>query len=319
VNGAATIGVVAAAYFWARRLTPHLRPRLSRFSPALLREMIAPSAAFLGVQIGGSLIFGADNLVIGYAIGSAAVTRYAVPFRLVMMATGLFGVAIGALVPTITASFARREVAELRRGLSLVTRLGLLYGTAATVGLWIVGPSFIDAWAGPGIFPGRLTFALQLFLLIGSAWVSSASTFLWATTQHYAWSALTVCEGILNLALSLWWVRIWGLSGVIGATVAASLLTNFWYLPYRAMQALEIPIGTAVREIGPAFVLAAVAIVAMLIMWRPAAASWPQVICVATVTEAAIFIAFALMGFSRDERALAIMWAVRRMRFDRAA
>jgi hypothetical protein len=160
---------------------------------------------------------------------------------------------------------------------------------------------------------------LQLFLLIGSAWVSSASTFLWATTQHYAWSALTVCEGILNLALSLWWVRIWGLSGVIGATVAASLLTNFWYLPYRAMQALEIPIGTAVREIGPAFVLAAVAIVATLIMWRPAAASWPQVICVATVTEAAIFIAFALMGFSRDERALAIMWAVRRMRFDRAA
>ncbi|MFZ0890313.1 MAG: lipopolysaccharide biosynthesis protein [Candidatus Binataceae bacterium] len=318
VNGTAAIGAAAAAYFWARRLTPHIRPRLSRLSPALLRQMIAPSLAFLGIQVGGSLIFGADNLVIGYALGSRMVTSYAVPFRLVMAARGLFGVAIGALVPTITAAYARREVVGLWRGLSLATRLGLFYGTAATVGLWIAGPSFICAWAGPGIFPGRLTFALQLFLLIASAWVSSASTFLWATTQHYAWSALTVFEGILNLALSLWWVRIWGLPGVIGATVAASMLTNFWYLPYRAIRALEIPLDAALREIGPAFTVAAVAVGAVLVLWRPDAQSWPEVIRTLLAGEAALLVAFGWSAFSRDERSVAIAWLARRMRLERA-
>jgi O-antigen/teichoic acid export membrane protein len=319
VNGAAAICAAGAAYFWARRLTPHLRPRLSRFSPALLREMIAPSLGFLGIQIGGSLIFGADNLVIGYAIGSAAVASYAVPFRLIMIARGLFGVAIGALVPTITASFARREVLELWRGLSLATRLGLLYGTAATVGLWIVGPSFIRAWAGANVFPGRLTFALQLFLLIASAWVSSASTFLWATTQHYAWSALTVFEGLLNLALSLWWVRIWGLPGVIGATVAASIVTNFWYLPYRAIRVLEIPFATALHEIAPALTVAAVAIGAALFLWRPAAPSWLSVIRAAALAETAIMLGFGWIAFSHDERAFALDWIAQRMSLGRAA
>jgi O-antigen/teichoic acid export membrane protein len=319
INGAAIVAASGAAYFWARRLTAELRPRLSRFSSMLLREMVAPSVAFLGVQAGGSLIFGTDNLVIGYAIGSAAVAGYAISFRLIMMARSLFGVAIGALVPTITASYARRELAQLGRGFSFATRLGLLYGTAATGGLWIAGPSFIRLWAGPGIFPGRFTFALQLFLLIASGWVSSAAVFLSATTQHYAWSALTVFEGILNLVLSLWWVRIWGLPGVIGATVAASVVTNCWYLPYKAVRTLQIPLSTAMREFVPALALSALALGAVLFIWEPGAPSWSEVFCAEAMAEAAIFVAFAFIAFSRDERAIALDWAVRRIRLKRAA
>lgn len=315
INGAAVLAAPLVAFFLARRLTASVRPSLSRFSPRLLRGMLAPSAAFLGIQLGGFLIMGnADNLVIGYALGSAAVTRYAVPFKLIMIASGAFWVAFEALIPTITAAYARSQSDRLRRGFLFATRMGLLYGILATVGLWIVGPSFIRLWAGPDTFPGRLTFGLQLFLLIGSAWVSAASALLWATTRHYEWSILTIFEGLLNLGLSLWWVRIWGLPGVIGATVVASVLTNLWYLPYKAIRTLRIPIGLAARELGPTVALSAIAIVATLTFWHPVSPSWPEVIRAAMVSETLLVLAFGIVGFSNDERRLAALWFWQRVR-----
>ena len=320
INGAAVLAAPLIAFFLARRLTVFARPALSRFSPRLLREMLAPSAAFLGIQLGGFLIMGnTDNLVIGYAMGSAAVTRYAVPFRLIMIASGAFWVVFEALMPTITATYARSESDRLNRGFIFATRIGLVYGTLATVGLWIVGPSFIRLWAGPGVFPGRLTFGLQLFLLIGGTWVSAASAMLWATTRHYGWSVLTIFEGLLNLGLSLWWVRIWGLPGVIGATVAASVLTNFWYLPYKAIRTLQIPIGLAARELGPTMAMSAIAIVATIAFWRPVSPSWPEVLSAAAIGEAILLLAFGTIGFSNDERRLAALWFSQRVRLLRAA
>jgi O-antigen/teichoic acid export membrane protein len=308
INGAAAMAMASAAYLFSRRLGAEIRPRLSRFSARLLRAMLAPSIAFFGVQAGTTLILGTDNLVIGYALGSVAVTTYAVPFRLIMLGRGLFTVAIGAMVPTIAASYARRHVAELRRAFILATRLGLAYGAGATVALWILGPGFIRLWAGPGVFPGRATFGLQLFVLFNAAWLATASTILWATTHHYAWSALTIFEGVLNLALSLWWVRVWGLPGVIGATIVASVLTNSWYLPYRAMRVLEIAPGAALRELGPALLLAGCSVAAVLVLWEPTAASWPETIRAALIAEPALLAAFALIAFGRGERQVALDW-----------
>lgn len=320
INGAAVLAAPLTAFFLAPRLTAFARPSLSRFSPRLLREMLVPSAAFLGIQLGGFLIMGnTDNLVIGYALGSAAVTRYAISFRLIMIASGAFWVVFKALMPTITATYARSENNRLNRGFIFATRIGLVYGTLAIVGLWIVGPNFIRLWAGPGVFPGRLTFGLQLFLLIGGTWVSAASAMLWATTRHYEWSILTIFEGLINLGLSLWWVRIWGLPGVIGATVVASVLTNFWYLPYKAIRTLRIPIGLAARELGPTMVLSAIAIVATLAFWHPVSPSWPEVISATMISEALLVLAFGIVGFSNDERRLAALWFSQRVRLLRTA
>ncbi|MGH9577457.1 MAG: lipopolysaccharide biosynthesis protein, partial [Terriglobales bacterium] len=209
----------------AVRILPELRPRIAKFSRALLRDLVKPSAAFLGVQIGTTLIFAVDNIVIGYALGAGAVTRYAVPFRLTMAAAALFSVGLVALTPTIAANYARGQEAVLNTGFVFAARLALLYGTVAAVMLWLLGPRFIELWAGPGVFPGHAAFGLQVAFFLVSLANSVPATILWATTRHYAWSVLMVFEGLLNLALSLWWVRHWGLTGVIAATVTAALLT----------------------------------------------------------------------------------------------
>ncbi|HVA81045.1 MAG TPA: lipopolysaccharide biosynthesis protein [Candidatus Binataceae bacterium] len=306
INGATMIASCVAAFLWTRGLGPQARLRVSNFSNGMLREMIRPSIAFLGIQASSVLIMGTDNLVIGYAIGSGAVTRYAVPFRLTYMATSLFGVALGALVPTITAAYARGAHDELRRWLLLSMRLALLYATAGAIALWIAGPSFIRLWAGPAVFPGMATFGLQICQFWSMVWVASASALLWSTTRHYFWSAFSVLEGVLNLLLSLFAVWRWGLAGVIGATITASILTEFWYLPGAAFKLLQIPLRQVLRELGPALLLSFGTLIVVLLFGLGFDAGVPLTRCIGrtALIEAPFIAAFALIGLTRADRAI---------------
>ncbi|HEY6417648.1 MAG TPA: lipopolysaccharide biosynthesis protein [Candidatus Binataceae bacterium] len=303
INGASEVLAPLVAYRQLRRQSSEAWPRLARFSSRLLREMLKPSLGFLGIQIGGTLISGLDNLVIGYALGAAAVTLYAVPMRLMVMCASVFSVALVALVPTVTANFALGRVERIGSGLMFSIRLALLYATVGAIALIVVGPAFLRLWAGREVFPGHLTYGLQVALFWLTVWAAPGATVLWATTRHYAWSVLSVVEGLLNLALSLWWVRRYGLVGVIGGTIAAALLTNAWFIPYAALRTLHVSLRSAARELAPGAAVCAAALAATVILWRPeSAASLPESAAVAALIVVAFVLAFGLIGLSDEER-----------------
>jgi O-antigen/teichoic acid export membrane protein len=238
IQGGAMVAAGVASYAAAVRLDPDARPRASRWSAPLLASLVKPSIGFFGLTVASTLAFGLDNLVIGYAMGARAVTQYAVPFRLITVVTGAFSAGISALWPTITKFHASGRMGELRRGFILLMRVAVIFGAVGGLALWFLGPGFIRIWAGAGVFPGRATFGLQIVLMIIQLLLIPADAILMATSRHYGYAALAIAEGVLNLALSLWWVRYWGLAGVIGATIAARLLTNGWYMPTAALKAI---------------------------------------------------------------------------------
>ncbi|HYL57841.1 MAG TPA: oligosaccharide flippase family protein [Candidatus Acidoferrales bacterium] len=311
VNGSAEILLPLAAFWQSRRLTAEARPRLKRFSRALLLDMVQPSLGFLGIQVANTLITGVDALVIGYSLGAAAVTAYSVPFRVTTMLVGLLSVAANAVNPSVTVNYAQGTRNALARGYMFSLRLSTLYGTAGAIALWVIGPPFFRVWAGAGVFPGYRAYALMLVLFVMVVLIMPASSILWATTRHYIWAMMSLGEGALNLALSLWWVRRFGLTGVIGATVTASALLTFWYLPYAALKTLEVPIGDALRELAPGFALSALAIGAVALLWN-AHADAPLLYALGWGTAAVLGYAlvFAWLGFSRSQRQRAVGWIV---------
>jgi O-antigen/teichoic acid export membrane protein len=238
IQGGVIFAKGIAAYVAGVRLDADARPRLSRWSTLLLASLFKPSIGFFGLTVASTLTFGVDNLVIGYVMGARAVTQYAVPFRLMTIVSGGFAVGISALWPTITRFHAGDRLDEIRRGFILLMRLAFVSGAAGGIGLWFLGPGFIRIWAGPGVFPGHETFSLQIALMVIQMLLTPADAVLMATTRHYGYAVLAAVEGVLNLGLSLWWVRYWGLAGVIGATVTARLLTNGWYMPVAALRTI---------------------------------------------------------------------------------
>lgn len=305
------IGLLSGLGTWllAARLTPAARPRLADFSLRLLREMISPSVAFLVLQLSSALATRVDNVVIGYVLGAASVTSYAVPFRLMLMVILLFTMVLNALQPTITAHYARDNRDLLRKAYSFFTRLALMYAVGAGVGLWLVGPHFIRLWAGPGIYPGGLVFGLQVAFTSLQILLTPAETILWSTSRHYLWATIALVEGGLNLGLSIWWAHRWGLAGVIGASIVARLVTNAWYLPLAASLTVGGSIGNALRRIAPGAALAAIMVAAAGALSMIAA---PTSIVASIGLAAGLLIAFtaafAWLGFTAEERRLALGW-----------
>jgi O-antigen/teichoic acid export membrane protein len=193
----------------------------------------------------------------------------------------------------------------------LSTRLGIFYAAAGAAILWLIGPAFIRLWAGPGVLPDRATYALQVAFFALTVWVSPAATVLWATTRHYRWAAITMFEGVLNLVLSLWAVRHFGLAGVIGGTIVASVLTNFWYIPASAASMLHIAPRRAAAEILPGLAVAAAAIAALFAL-SPAYGTQPGAAIIAAAVGLPIFTtAYARVGFTRREREVFLGWLAR--------
>ena len=255
------------------------------------------------LQVAGAVGFGVDNLVIGHVLGPEAVTRYAVPYSLVMTGVALFGTAVTALMPTITLNFARLEHDYLGRQLLFATRLAVFYGAAATVALSIAGPSIISLWAGSGVFPGMAAFNWQLALLPLQVIIFPANAVLVATTRHYGAAALHLAESALNLSLSMWWVHRWGLSGVIAGTVVARILTTAWYVPLAAFATLHIRPKVVIRILWPAALLGVGAAAAAMSLGEYAKAAVPiPAPITAAITVMAFGLVYSFVGFSREER-----------------
>jgi O-antigen/teichoic acid export membrane protein len=287
INGGASLASGLCAYPLACRGGGDLRPRPSRFSWPLIRALARPSLAFLALQAGAVLTLGIDNLVIGVTLGGAAVTRYAVPFRLIWMASLIFTVALNSAMPSITGHYALARRDFLARHYLTVMRLALLFAAAGAILLWTFGPFLIGLWAGAGVFPGRPVFALQLGLFMILVCIAPAIAILNATTNHYRYAVITIAEGILNLLLSLLWVRRYGLGGVIGATVAASLLTTAWYVSWAAPAVIGLGRRRLIRELAPSVAASLSALIISIAASRQAA---PLAACVRNAGVAAALI-----------------------------
>jgi len=219
-------------------------------------------------------------------------------------------------MPAVTAHNAVGDSRTLSAGYLLFVRVAMVFAAGACLCLWLGGRSLLQHWAGAGVFPGYSTFGIQLALLFIQVLVAPGDAILMGTSRHYVYARLAVLEGVLNLALSLWWVRIWGLPGVIAGTVAARLLTNGWYIPLAATRVTGLGVRNFVRGVArtaAASLVAAGAVAFSLAPWGMSAAA--GAIGVACAAGLAFLIVSLGLGLTRTER----LWALQKIIGLRAA
>ena len=105
----ASISVVAGglcAFFVLRALPRDVRAG-ARFDGELAREILRPGMYFVLLALAGALFWGSANIVISMFESAAAVTPYAVSFRLITLALNWFAMGTAALAPTVTSLWAR--------------------------------------------------------------------------------------------------------------------------------------------------------------------------------------------------------------------
>jgi len=295
------------AYAWsAWHVYPELDIRPSYFSRADWREVTTFSAYLFVVALGSQISFNVDNLVVGAALGTAAVAVYAVAARLSEYQRRVCDQFSGMLFPVVVGFGARGNMDGLRAALVDGARVSMLLAAGVTTCLVTFGRPLIVHWMGAG-FDGSVApfyvLAAVGVLMVGHA---AQSNILLATGGHRIVAAVWIVEGIANLGLSLLLVRWIGSTGVALGTLIPMAIGHLGVITPAACRRVGLPLAQLARTaIGPAVagaVPAALCGVALRV-WLPPATTL-GVVAEAVSVGCVYLVAAGAAGLDRPTREL---------------
>jgi O-antigen/teichoic acid export membrane protein len=225
-------GIVLFVYL--HKLVPGFSVSRKFASKTMVRKLTVPGGYFFILQLAGGLIWATDNVIISAILGVAEVVPYAIAFKVFLLTIGIASVVTQSMLPSITAAYALNNNELLSnlyiKALKLCFGLGLL-ATFIMIG---VGPDLMIMWIGIDNYVGDTTFYFFICLIFIQIILWPSDAILVGTTQHQKYALVAVLEGFINIGLSIWWIRIWGVAGVAAASLTARLFTNAWYMFYQA-------------------------------------------------------------------------------------
>src|SRR5262245_24210716 len=287
-----------------RRLIPEARFARRFVDRAHLQRIGSYSGiAFVGA-LAASLAFKTDALVITAFLGTAWVTPFAIASGLVDNARTLVHSATWVLSPTASELDTLGEKGKPHAMLIHGAKYSVRICWPVLFALIVFGGCLLVTWVGPQYeSASRLLVILSLPTLIALP-QSAASSVLFGLSRHRGVVALALINALLNLGLSLWWVRVWKLEGVALGTAVPLLLVSGVATALYAARALGMPLRRYLWEgLGrPGLISLAFLIPALVLraLWRPI--GWGPLI----VAVAAPWLIFAVVtwvfGFSASER-----------------
>ena len=208
---------------------PWLRPALSGFDREVTRDLFSSGWKFLVIGAAWMVNSETDNLVIAHYLGAAQVTPYSITFHMFAIATLLQTLAYPSLWPAYTHAYAQKDYAWIRRTFRTNFRISFVAAIVIVGFLIAFGIPIIRFWAGEAAVP---PFSVLIWMGVWNLMLShlyTASCFLNATGHLNGMTVYGTVTAVLNLILSIIFVKIYGIAGVIAGTVIAFAVAN--YLP----------------------------------------------------------------------------------------
>jgi O-antigen/teichoic acid export membrane protein len=318
----AAVQVLSGGFFvlYVRRKFPRLGFSFAHVSKAVALAMLAPGFHFFILSLSGVLIWGMDNIVISAVLGVVFVTAFAIASRLTSILRGIVATLFTTMTPTITTLHAEKRAETLRRMLAVSTKLAMGMALLLGIELGFFGRNFIALWAGKQVVVDQATFWSLTGVLAVNVFTQPAFFLIVATSKHKTYSYLCLAEGALNLALSYWWVHVWGVRGVALGTLVSQIVFSGVYLPWAGMRIVALPLlRTLPRSL---FRLLPPVLAGLLVALgtRGIAVNWGQWVLCSSATCAAFLLTYAALALAPEELDLlrnAFHWPLRELAVSR--
>jgi O-antigen/teichoic acid export membrane protein len=252
-----------------RRRYPDIRMRLAGFNWSLVRKIFTFSLYVLVLNAGARLTFETDSLVIGAFMDVGSIPHFTVANSFIIYLMDLV-VAIAAVVmPTATRLQTQGKIPELREIFLKWSKIALSITMMVGLFLIVLGPRFIAWWVGPEFerSGGEVLQILMVSYLIFLPVRGVALPILMGLGKPRLPTIGFLVAGLVNLGLSILFVRPLGLAGVALGTAIPNVLFAALVL-VQACRELEIPTMEYVRYVVPRAVLGALPVVALLLWFK---------------------------------------------------
>ncbi len=304
---AATTTVRIVTYFVYRlnayQVFPLLRIRPSLFLWSRVRELTSFSVYVSIIDWSNKLNYSIDAIVIGAFISPAAVALWTVPQRLAEMLQRLTNQLNGVLFPVVVDGDARQQPERLRAVFIQGTRLSMVSVVPLASAMFLLARPLINAWVGHGFDESIVVSQILIGVVAIRVGNATATTVLKGAGGHRLLAFANAGAALANVALSLLWIRRFGLIGQAMGTFVPVAFTSVVILWPAACRRVGVGPWAALRQAVWPTVWPVVVMAAVTIAVRDALPERLYAVALAgaagTICYAAVFLAFAV---KRDER-----------------
>jgi O-antigen/teichoic acid export membrane protein len=268
-----------------------------------VRELTGFSVYVSIIDWSNKLNYSIDAIVIGAYLGAAAVALWTVPQRLAEMLQRLTNQFNGVIFPVVVDSSAAQKPERLRTIFIQGTRFSLVTVIPLAAAMFLLARPLVLSWVGPRFTDSIIVSQILILVVAIRVGNATATTLLKGAGEHRLLAFSNAGAALANVALSLFWVRRYGLVGQAYGTLIPVAFTAAVILWPAACRRVGIGATEAFRTavwptLWPVLVMACVVI--------PMREALPvRIVSVAfagavgTLAYAATFLAFAV---NRSER-----------------
>lgn len=203
---------------------PFLSPRLRYIEFGPMRSLGQVGGKFFLIQIMALVAFQTDNLVIAHYLGSVHVPEYSLTYTLFNYTSLPQAALFSYLWAAYTEAIARKDITWVSRTFHLNLGLGMVFTAVAVLAIAFIAKPFIGWWAGPAVVPSTALIAWMAAWSLINAFTNPIACLL-ASAAHLRMQIIYAAfSTISNIVLSIYLVQIWGVEGVVAATVISYAL-----------------------------------------------------------------------------------------------
>lgn len=226
------VGLNIAFVRKANALFPYIRTKTKYMvEDGVKKNIVSNMKALFINKIGGYFMHSTDNIVISTFVGVGVVGLYSNYTLLTGTITSLANQVLNSFsesVGNLIASETKDKVYEVFRTVFFVN---FLTASIPIILMFNTLNPFVRWWLGPEYVLGRATVYIIFLNFYIDIMRSSALTFKVKAGIFRADRWTPFMQGVLNVVLSLWFVHMWGITGVLLATGLSILSIGFWQFP----------------------------------------------------------------------------------------
>jgi O-antigen/teichoic acid export membrane protein len=231
---------IIATFVLMRKYYPFLKISRSYFQKNLLQQLFNFGFfLFLG-SVAYQVVFFTDRFFIGAFVSLTAATMYSLTIKAPdILRELIFKITDNALpaMVEIGTKEAENKSKTVHQKLLLITVC--LSGIAFWL-MYILNQWFLLLWVGNQYFAGQSILFLALVIMVQHNILHVSGLSLYGIGVIKGSSLMQIAEAILNLGLTIWLGKIYGIEGILSATIIACWLSVMWYIPYITMVKLKI-------------------------------------------------------------------------------
>ena len=205
---------------------PELLPRPTAFSSRAASRLLRTGLMYFLMQVSMSIGMQSDNVVIAQILGAKSVADYAVPARLFNIVTSFLVMISGAMLPAYAEAMARSDGHWIRKSFKRVAIAGTAATIVVAVPLTIFGNRILSIWVGPQMHVSMTLLAVFAIQCVVNAYLQPVSFLLNGIGRFRVQVICGVINAGLNLGLSIFFVKHYGIVGAVLGTVVSLIIVQ---------------------------------------------------------------------------------------------